>query len=327
MISMSCNHPLYAFDTGKTTDSGKTLYFIARGQSDLASLSQVEKKVGEVPFSKIKMINGNPYLTDPIQIPCGSCAGCRLDRAKEWKVRCCLEASLYQHNAFITLTYDDLHLPKDGNLVKKDLQDFFKRLRYYCGDFRYFACGEYGEITHRPHYHAILFGLHFKDGHFYKLVNGRPYFTDEKLSQSWPKGLAIVGNIDSGSISYVTGYCEKKQIDHDWFAYKVKPFSLMSRKPGIGSVYYYLARDNFINSPYCYGDFGNTRKYKLPRFFLNKLEKDFPEVYEELKRRRQARGERMEDIISCQFRGASDDAIARVQERQMIEERRRIEKL
>lgn len=325
---MSCLHPLRAFDTGLTTDSGKPFYVIHQGQTELFNLKDAEKKAGKaLPTSKIKIINGNAYLADPIPIPCGSCAGCRMDRAKEWKVRCCLEAALYEHNSFITLTYDNEHLPSDKLLVKKDLQDFFKRLRYYCGDFRYFACGEYGEITRRPHYHALLFGLHFRNGKFYKLVNGRPYFTDELLSKAWPKGLAIAGAVDSGSISYVTGYVEKKQVDHDWFNYKVKPFSLMSRKPGIGSIYYYQARDGFARSPYCYGDFGNTHKYKLPRFFLSKLEKDFPEVYQELKRRRKARGLIASDMQSAEFCGASDDAIARILEPQLLASRLRKDKL
>ena len=269
---MPCNHPLYAFDTGCKTESGKTEYFISKGQSTIVDVAFAERALGH-HVRRVRFSNGHAYLYDPVQIPCGSCSGCRIERAKEWKVRCCLEASRFEVNSFITLTYDNAHLPKDGFLVKKDLQDFFKRLRYYCGDVRYFACGEYGEITHRPHYHALLFGVNFDDCSFHTMSNHRPFFTSDKLSKAWPHGLALVGSVDSGSIAYVTGYVEKKQLDHDWFKYPVKPFSLMSRKPGIGSFYYDLAREDFQASPYCYGNFGTSHKSKLPRFFLRKLER------------------------------------------------------
>lgn len=322
---MPCNHPLNAFKTGHLTENGKDELFISKGSALLINASEAEKRFGRLP-RRVIYVDGHAYLYDPSPVPCGSCSGCRLERAKEWKVRCCLEACEYEHNSFITLTYDNAHCPRE--LVKKDLQDFFKRLRYHLGyKFRYFACGEYGEIHKRCHFHAILFGVNFDDCTFYKLVNGRPYFTSEALSRAWPLGVALVGAVDSGSIAYVTGYCEKKQIDPDWFRHMVKPFCVMSRKPGIGSAYYDANKEKFSTSPYCYGDFGSSHRFKLPRFFLNRLEKHFPEVYEELKRRRQARGEVAADMAYCESGGLSVEQIGFIQDEKDIFNRRRIDKL
>lgn len=323
---MSCNHPLYAFDTGLLTDKGRPMYFITKGQSSLVDASFVEKSLHVRPL-RVRFLNGHSYCYEPIQIPCGSCSGCRLERAKEWKVRCCLEASGFAQNAFITLTYDNEHVPGDGYLRKKDLQDFFKRLRYYFGKLRYFACGEYGEITKRPHYHALLFGVEFDDCTFYKLVNGRPFFTSDKLTKSWPFGLALVGRVDSGSIAYVTGYVEKKQVHRDWFKYPVPPFSVMSRRPGIGSAYYDIYKNGFSGSPFCYGNFGNTQKFKLPRFFLRKLENDFPDVFLMLKERRKARAVVASDIEYCETLGATDDQKGFVRDVLDVTSLRRINKL
>ena len=99
-----------------------------------------------------------------IKLPCGQCVGCRLERSRQWAVRCMHEASLYKRNCFITLTYSNEYLPPNMSLVKSDFQKFMKRLRKRCGSsVRYYYCGEYGENFGRPHYHAILFGFDFKD--------------------------------------------------------------------------------------------------------------------------------------------------------------------
>lgn len=96
-----------------------------------------------------------------VDIPCGQCIGCRLEYSRQWAMRCVHEASLYEHNSFITLTYNDAHLPSHASLRYRDLQLFFKRARKRLGKFRYFAAGEYGEESLRPHYHAIIFGIDF----------------------------------------------------------------------------------------------------------------------------------------------------------------------
>ena len=96
------------------------------------------------------------YGDSLITIPCGVCLSCRLNRARDWANRCVLEASLRSENAFVTLTYDDSHLP--SSLVKAHLQAFIKKLRNDGHSIRYFGCGERGSLNGRPHYHVILFG-------------------------------------------------------------------------------------------------------------------------------------------------------------------------
>ena len=98
-------------------------------------------------------------------LPCGRCIGCRLERSRMWALRCVHEAQLHSENSFITLTYNDDHIPRDGSLNKKHFQDFMKRLRKSIAPkkVRFYHCGEYGPKLLRPHYHAILFGHQFDD--------------------------------------------------------------------------------------------------------------------------------------------------------------------
>ena len=100
------------------------------------------------------------YADMPVDVPCGQCIGCRLERSRQWAVRCMHEASLYENNCFITLTYNEDHIPSDGSLKKDHFQKFMKRLRKKFGaGIRFFHCGEYGAELSRPHYHAILFNF------------------------------------------------------------------------------------------------------------------------------------------------------------------------
>ena len=87
------------------------------------------------------------YVDQPLEVPCGQCIGCRLDRSRDWALRCIHEAQLHEDNSYITLTYDDDNLPANASLDKSDFQKFMKRLRKSLGDkkVRFFHCGEYGE--------------------------------------------------------------------------------------------------------------------------------------------------------------------------------------
>lgn len=177
-------------------------------------------------------------------IPCGYCIGCRVRQARDWALRCHLEAAEHEESCWVTLTYDDSHLPPSGFLVKDHLSGFLKRLRarVYPDRVRFFGCGEYGEQTRRPHYHAILFGLR----------------NSPQIQASWPFGFAREDPLTPEAISYVAGYVGKKIGDpnfrprteiHDVVDYstgeilgqrfeRIKdphaPFRLMSRRPGIG---------------------------------------------------------------------------------------------
>jgi len=100
-----------------------------------------------------------------LELRCGQCIACRLEKSRQWAVRCMHEASQWDNNVFVTLTYDDEHLPEDQGLDVSEFQRFAKRLRKARPDdkVRYFHCGEYGEQLQRPHYHALVFNVDFPD--------------------------------------------------------------------------------------------------------------------------------------------------------------------
>lgn len=128
---------------------------------------------------------------------CGRCINCQKNRSNLWLVRLYHEASYHEASSFVTLTYDDDHLPPGGALVKKHVQDYLKRLRRNSKKkIKYFLVGEFGERTHRPHYHLILFGISV---------------TDAEIKASWPHGNVHVGSVTPQSMKYVAKYCVKAQ--------------------------------------------------------------------------------------------------------------------
>lgn len=153
------------------------------------------------------------FVDLPVSISCGRCIGCRLERSRQWAMRCVHEAQLHTENSFLTLTYDDEHLPYGGTLIKKHFQDFMKRLRRKFGGrkIQYYHCGEYGDKTRRPHYHALLFGLDFSDKLRHKTTpRGDTVFTSEALSKLWGMGFCTVGAVTFESAAYTARYVLKK---------------------------------------------------------------------------------------------------------------------
>ena len=272
---MSCCHPFKAFRTGYKTDNGKDDFLLVFNDDlvDRISLDKVNKPVNlsKVPY---EVIQGHVFLTEPMDVPCGCCIGCRRDKAREWKIRNCLELQDSPEAYYLTLTYDDWHLPKsvDGELVlnKKDVQLFLKRLRKYSGSqYRYFYCGEYGEHTKRPHYHMILYG-HLEG---FKLIGVKKWQVPI-LDDAWKCGNVLVEPVEPGSIAYVCGYVEKKWKD-DLSSYKVKPFIGASKRPAIGYKYFEKRRSFFEDDMHVYGVFHNGKKSApapLPKLFKRKLQ-------------------------------------------------------
>lgn len=170
---------------------------------------------------------------ESLVIPCGQCIGCRLEYARQWAVRCVKEASLYEDNSFITLTYDYDHMPLYESVELREFQLFMKKLRKEYGEgIRYFHCGEYGRICAgcgqteeicksvgcklwieklgRPHYHAILFNHDFKDKVLFQEKKGQRLYISGTLDKLWNKGFATTGDVSFKSASYVARYSMKK---------------------------------------------------------------------------------------------------------------------
>lgn len=199
-----------------------------------------------------------------MQVPCGQCLGCRLERGRQWTVRLMHEAQLHDELCFITLTYSDEHLPKGGTLLKSDFQVFIQKFRDAVRPKRvsYFMCGEYGERDWRPHYHAIIFGHDFGQRVYRRnftavprAVSGRGKgaYSSEELARYWTKGFNAVGAVTPQSAGYVARYCLKKVtgVLADEHYKRVDPetgevywllpeYAHMSTRPAIGKVWFDL---------------------------------------------------------------------------------------
>lgn len=176
----------------------------------------------------------------PMRIACGRCIECRLQHAAGWATRCMHETKSHEVNTFVTLTYDDKNLPEDGSLFYRDFQLFMKRLRKKSDfQFKFYMCGEYGERTLRPHYHALLFGMDFSDRRFYKYgSDGDRLDTSQLLDDTWEKGLCSVGDVTLQSAGYVSGYVTQKVTGDkaaDHYMGRLPEFSHMSN--GIGKAW------------------------------------------------------------------------------------------
>lgn len=183
------------------------------------------------------------YEDMPIEVPCGQCIGCRLERSRQWAMRCVHEAKMYTDNCFITLTFDDSHLATDGSLHKEDFQNFMKRLRkkIYPQKVRYYHCGEYGDQLNRPHHHACLFGFDFDDKKLYTIRKDVKLYTSRSLQLLWPFGYSTIGDVTFESAAYVARYCTKKITGKDAQAHygdRQPEYTTMSRRPGIGKIFY-----------------------------------------------------------------------------------------
>lgn len=233
------------------------------------------------------------------QIPCGQCIGCRLARSADAMVRCIHESKMWPVNTFVTLTYSDNYLPEDNGLCFRDLQLFWKRLRrYYDGrKIRYFACGEYGTLGHRPHYHAIIFNCDFADKKpFFKAPSGAITYRSDILSDIWGLGYCTVGDCTPESAGYVARYVTKKitgdgnrndYVDDDGVCIS-KENSRWSRDPFIGGSY--LAQyweDIYLRGDRCLVNYGGKmKKFRVPRAYDKWLAENKPEVFADIKAER-----------------------------------------
>lgn len=297
---MACFHPLLAKVIGINPITGKDKLQIMAYDEDT-----------------VKRWKSNN--TDYKEIPCGKCIGCRIEYSRQWANRMMLELQYHDSAYFVTLTYSDDFIPHnpvadqdtgeykyDSYTLRKDhLSKFIKHVRKHFPNqnIRFYGVGEYGSKTIRPHYHIIVFGLVLDDLDLYKRTpQGDCLYTSRSLNECWSNfigfdshgvprydqiGWCVVAPVTWETCAYVARYVNKKMSGplENWFISQnmQNPFSLMSRRPGIGKQWY-------IDHPDFYEkEFINLRtgtkgiKFRAPRYFDKLLEEDCPEIYQSRK--------------------------------------------
>lgn len=266
----------------------------------------------------------------PVTVSCGQCIRCRLRRAGEWAARCMHEASLYDDNIFVTLTYDDAHLPPDGSLNHEHFQLFIKKLRKHSvakrgRSFKFLMSGEYGAITDRPHYHAILFDFDFMDKRYFRTTpKGHKIFKSETLDKIWGNGLTEYGSVTHDSAAYVAKYCVKKLTGEQGDArynYSDLDGNLVCRRPeygmrsnGLGKSWIKRFKSDVLVGDTVFAKDG--RQIKPPRYYDKVLKEEFSSEFEILHRRRMAgiRG-RVSDNGWNRYRSAEAITLAQLNQR------------
>lgn len=279
---MGCDFPLKAFrSASQRGSSGKPL----------------------LTFDPLDAINS----TSPMEVPCNNCVGCKLEYARQWSIRIMHEKRFYPESCFITLTYDDQHVPQDYGLSVRHLQLFMKKyrrllemkmkhrrgehsahIRRYClhssKKIRFFACGEYGDVNGRPHYHAIIFNDDWPDKVFHSTSDsGEKIYTSEALRRLWGNGVVSTQDVTHKSAAYVARYVTKKIKTGDAFGadryYRLSPvdgafhsvapeFATRSNRPGLGTKFVEQFKGDFYPSGFLVID---GVRQAPPKFYVSKL--------------------------------------------------------
>lgn len=224
-------------------------------------------------------------MAGAVPFGCGQCLPCRVNRRRQWMWRQWFESLSHEENCFVTLTYDDAHLPSGENLEPLVLQQWLKRLRQALAPtrVRFFLCGEYGGGRSRkfnPHYHLSLFGV---CGH--TLVGGdRPRTVEQCIADTWRRGFISVAEFNEVTAQYVAGYVTKKltQAGDPRLVGRVPEFARMSNRPGLGTRAMSVIADELTRSEAgakYFKDFGDVprsvrvgrRLVPLDRYLIRKL--------------------------------------------------------
>lgn len=269
---MACYHPLTAYLSGHQTNNktGKSYRRVSFKETD-----EHDRQVS---------------------LPCGQCIGCRLERSRQWAMRCMHEAQLHENNCFITLTYNDENYPTNGSLTKDHFQKFLKRFRRAIAPakIRYYMAGEYGTNFGRPHFHACIFGYDFHDKKLHqRTTSGSLIYRSQELEKLWTYGYSSVGDVTFESAAYVARYIMQKQtgrdVDPNHYTYcdiqtgeliKILPeYNNMSLKPGIGADWYKKYKNDVY--PHDYVEL-RGQKIKPPKFYDKLYSKENPYEYDQL---------------------------------------------
>lgn len=259
---MACYHPLVAVRGARNTIR------VIGAKSGIAGATAVAGK------------------SDVIELPCGQCIGCRLNRSYMWAVRCVHEAQMYDTNVFVTLTYSDEKL-RSPSLDYSDFQKFMKRLRRVKPGVRFFACGEYGDSLGRAHFHAILFNCFFDDRKPHgKSDSGADVWISAELDALWSHGQCHIGSFSYESAAYVARYAAKSALEGydgkrravgkggfvdaetgEFWPYTPEMIR-MSLKPGIGASWFALYHGDCLPRDYV---IVNGEKKSVPRYYMKKF--------------------------------------------------------
>lgn len=173
-----------------------------------------------------------PFRRGVAEYGCGQCLPCRINRRRMWCTRLMLEATQHEFSYFVTLTYAPDFYPPGGTLVLRHLQLFFKRFRKAIEPLhvRYYAVGEYGDRSSRPHYHLLLYGVPLED-HVFDRQDWRKCRC--VLCASWDMGLCHTGRLEPDSVSYVVSYVVKRMTAKDDARLngRYPEFAVMSKMP------------------------------------------------------------------------------------------------
>lgn len=289
---MACYHPIKAFIV---EDNGH------------------EKKYHFEPCTTERIVYKGQAISKHILLPCGKCIGCQCDRSRDWANRIMLELKYHEKACFITLTYNQEHVPKseyvtdDGEILesmtldKAQLQRFFKRLRKQIAPtkVRYFACGEYGTVNKRPHYHVILFGYDFPDKEVMSTTKeGYVQYRSPLLERIWTDpmnheslGYSMICEVNWNTAAYVSRYCLKKsdRIHNIYYqSFNLQPeFLTMSRRPGIGRQYYDEHKDEvYINQEIFLSNNNGGFKTRPPKYYDRLYESEHPDFMKGVKEKR-----------------------------------------
>lgn len=251
---------------------------------------------GSVVFAERGSIVASLFL------PCGQCHGCRLERSRQWAIRCMHEAQMHKDNCFITLTYSadrEGYRPDrmcDGvSLEYRDFQKFIRRLRkaWPRDKIRFYMCGEYGENFSRPHFHACLFGFNFPDREPLRLIGQSKLFSSAQLTKLWGHGFCSIGEVTFESAAYIARYCMKKingdmalphYTDPDTGQVRSPEFNHMSLKPGIGASWFTRFHGDVYPSDEV---IVRGREMRPPRYYDKKIADMYPEMLEDVKLQRE----------------------------------------
>lgn len=231
-----------------------------------------------------------------LDVPCGRCGNCLEQRRTYWTFRMHEELKNHDSAAFITLTYDNppLSLQNELTLEKKHLQDFMKRLRHHLGGrkIRYYAIGEYGPKTQRPHYHAIIFSL--------------DRFEVDCVRKAWNLGHSMATPVNEARIHYVTKYHLNYIPKSERPSNRQEEFALMSRNPGIGANYLVRATEYHQKTQ---NQFVMLNGYKLPlpRYYYDKIFQDeFTRLDISNQKREQSEKALKQKLYSLKSKGYTD---------------------